>query len=923
MKSLKGLLYLFLLIFCSISVHADEIPVAAGKGAVTGRVTDEKGYVLPGATIIIKPIEFGVTTDVNGFFRISGLSSGNYTVVVSYIGFETESTEVSLRDNVTEMINFKLKEGIALGEVVVTGVNAQAKAIAKQRANVNVSNVISSDQVSKFPDSNIGDALKRIPGINVQYDQGEARFGHIRGTSPDLSAVTVNGERLPSAEAEMRSVQLDLIPSDMIQSIEVNKVVMPEMDADAIGGSVNLITKNQPAQRRITATAGSGWNLISEKPTWNFGVSYGDRLFNQKLGFVAAISYNNNPMGSDNMEVEWETNDAGKTYMINFQNRQYFVQRERQSYSLALDYIINANHKLGANLMYNRRKDWENRYRFELKDIEETEDGYIAETRRQVKFGPEQNKWGRLEDQKVQDFTLNGEHHFGILGIDWRASYAKASEERPYERYITYRAKKTEFTQNLTNTREPQVGNFNKDINDWDNFSFKELYQMYQFTDDEDMTFSLNFSLPLVTGTNSHALKFGAKYKGKSKMNNEDQVDYSPEDEDIFYSQLSANLIDMTRDNFLAGPYSLGLFPDKKWLGRINLKGSDFSGEVNEEINVGDFDAEEDIVSAYLRYDYQYNEKMNLILGARVEHTSSVYNAHQWVIDADGDGSLKEVKGERDSYTNFLPSVIMRYKFSDKVQLKGAYTNTIARPKYFDLAPHQELNYEDNEVVVGNPNLKPTLSMNFDLMSEFYLSQANLISLGFFYKDIKDFIVEKTLRDYNFSGNVWNKYKEPVNAGDASLFGIETSVQQKLFFLPGFLKNLSLYANYTYNYSKVKHFNIEDREEEELRLPGTPAHTLNASLAYESKKLTARISYNFASDFIDELGSATIYDRYYDKVNYLDLNLNYKIGKYLNVYGNVNNMLNQPLRYYQGSEQYTMQAEYYNVRFDAGVKLTF
>jgi TonB-dependent receptor len=119
---------------------------------------------------------------------------------------------------------------------VVTGVNAQAKAIAKQRANVNVSNVISSDQVSKFPDSNIGDALKRIPGINVQYDQGEARFGHIRGTSPDLSAVTVNGERLPSAEAEMRSVQLDLIPSDMIQSIEVNKVVMPEMDADAIGG---------------------------------------------------------------------------------------------------------------------------------------------------------------------------------------------------------------------------------------------------------------------------------------------------------------------------------------------------------------------------------------------------------------------------------------------------------------------------------------------------------------------------------------------------------------------------------------------------------------------------------------------------------------------------------------------------------------
>ena len=121
-------------------------------------------------------------------------------------------------------------------------------------------NVVSADQTGKFPDSNIGDALKRISGINVQYDQGEARFGQVRGTSADLSSVTINGNRVPSAEGDTRNVQLDLIPSDMIQTIEVNKVITPDMDADAIGGSINLVTKNSPYKQTIAGTVGTGYN---------------------------------------------------------------------------------------------------------------------------------------------------------------------------------------------------------------------------------------------------------------------------------------------------------------------------------------------------------------------------------------------------------------------------------------------------------------------------------------------------------------------------------------------------------------------------------------------------------------------------------------------------------------------------------------
>ncbi len=152
---------------------------------------------------------------------------------------------------------------MAIGSVVVSGiVEGQRRALSIQKNNDGVSNIVAADQMSRFADANIGDAMKRIPGINVQYDQGEARFGQIRGTAPDLTSVTLNGNRLPSAEGDSRAAQLDLIPTDMIQTIEVHKVVTADMDGDAIGGSVNLVTKNSPYRQTVAATAGAGYNPV-------------------------------------------------------------------------------------------------------------------------------------------------------------------------------------------------------------------------------------------------------------------------------------------------------------------------------------------------------------------------------------------------------------------------------------------------------------------------------------------------------------------------------------------------------------------------------------------------------------------------------------------------------------------------------------
>ena len=197
---------------------------AAPAGILRGRIVSDDGTSLPGSVVTIEQLNLTTTTDVDGFFTISNVPAGKHTVKVSYIGFDPYSAVVKITNKQTTEHNVTLNSNVNLETVTVKGVfQGQHRAINTQKSYMGVSNIVSSDQISKFPDSNIGDALKRLPGINVQYDQGEARFGQVRGTSADLSSVTINGNRIPSAEGDTRNVQLDLIPAEMIQMVEVKK----------------------------------------------------------------------------------------------------------------------------------------------------------------------------------------------------------------------------------------------------------------------------------------------------------------------------------------------------------------------------------------------------------------------------------------------------------------------------------------------------------------------------------------------------------------------------------------------------------------------------------------------------------------------------------------------------------------------------
>ncbi|MDO4163284.1 MAG: TonB-dependent receptor [Bacteroides sp.] len=922
--------FLFLILFASASnaMMADEKANVVRQGTVRGRIVDASKQTLPGASIYIEKLHAGVTSDVNGFYTFTNLDPGTYTVKVSYVGYSPVELKITIPEGKTLEKDVVLQEGVELQEVVVGGAfQGQRRAINSQKSNFGITNVVSADQVGKFPDSNIGDALKRISGINVQYDQGEARFGQVRGTSADLSSVTINGNRIPSAEGDTRNVQLDLIPADMVQTIEVNKVVTPDMDADAIGGSINLVTKSSPYRRFISATAGSGYNWVSEKAQLNLGFTYGDRFFNNKLGVMVSASYQNSPSGSDDIEFEWDTTEDGDLTITDYQIRQYYVTRERQSYSASLDYEFNKNHKLTFKGIFNNRNDWENRYRLNIKDYE---DG-VGTVRVQTKGGTPDNRNARLERQRTMDFTLGGEHLFGKLNMDWSVNYAKATEYRPNERYIDYQLKKQKFDLDITDQRHPLLtpqDGYTMTLDD--SFGLKEVTEQQEDIQEKDFKAKLDFKLPLKKGAYGNTLRFGAKLVHKTKDKVIDFYEYTPLDEDGFDANSIAAATQHIRSGYMPGKqYIVGNYINKDYLGNLDLNNSSlFEKEQVPSELAENYNAKETVTAGYIRWDQKLGKKWNLMLGLRLENTHVKYSGSQYTVEDDEDETetVTRTPYQSDNYINVLPSVLAKWDVNDDFKVRASFTNTISRPKYSNLAPNVSINRGDNEISIGNPELKPTISYNFDLSGEYYFKSVGLVSAGIFYKKIDDFIVDQTLRDYEYNGTTYKEFSQPRNSGNANLLGVELSYQRDFGFIAPALKCIGFYGTYTYSYSRVENFNFEGREDEKgLRMPGSPEHTANASLFFEKWGASLRLSYNYASSFIDEMGSSAFYDRYYDAVNYMDLNAGYTFGKNYKctIYAEATNLLNQPLRYYQGSKDRTMQSEHYGVRVNAGVKIQF
>jgi TonB-dependent receptor len=669
-------------------------------GNIQGAISDENGLYLPGANVIIVSLPKGAISNFDGRFTLVDIPEGSYTLKVSYLGYSDMEREVIVKSNeTTEVSLFIEPKSMELDGVEVSayGLGGQSKALNTQKNNLNITNVVSTDQIGKFPDANIGDAVKRIPGITMQVDQGEARNVIVRGLSPQLNSVTLNGSRIPSAEGDNRNVQMDLIPADMIQTIEVSKAVTPDMDADALGGSINLITRTSPQGFRLSATLGSGINFITDKPILNGTILLGDRSKNDKIGWMVSVSGNDNDFGSDNVEAEWtdefefntgiqdaDGEDILEEVAVNpFTNvneqRTYLVQRIRRSFSANMDYKFDANNTIFLKTMYNWRDDRENRYVLaqELLDAEDIAEGdftiidgnptrFPVEAVRETKGGldDKRSKNRRLEDQRMQNYSLGGNHLIGTLKMDWMTSYAKASEERLNERYAVFASEYIVNNNNSDSEFPLMTAENNSDANNLEGFEYDEFTNENQYTEEEDINLFVNFELPVdFFGDGDGSIKFGARGRFKNKFRDNDffEVDL----EDTFPTLAAVPITDETDGNFLAGSqYQAGVFPDEVWLGQLDLSNGEL---LQDEFLAENYDVTENVWAGYAMFNQKITNKLSILAGARLENTQLDSDGFSLTfIEEDEDNGIEEEivveeVSDENSYTNILPGIHLKY----------------------------------------------------------------------------------------------------------------------------------------------------------------------------------------------------------------------------------------------------------------------
>lgn len=903
---MKKLLLLLTGCMAVLTGFSQSAETALLKGTISDASNRSK---LAGASVRIAGTTNGTVADLNGQFTLY-CPPGAASVQISFLGYRDTTIAVLLKQNeVTSLSVSLISTSAQLGNVLITGfLQGQAKALNQQKNADNIRNIISSDQIGRFPDPNAAEALQRVPGVNIERDQGEGRYVLVRGLAPQFTNISINGEQIPSPEADVRFVALDAIPSDQLASIEVSKTLTPDMDGDAVGGSVNLITRT--AQNRFAHINGSiagGYNNLIGQPNWQGQLQFDQRFgAKEKLGILVNGNYYHNHLASDN----WEQDPSDHELEL----RDYELVRTRAGLSATIDYKFNNRHEIYFRSIYSRFTDREWRRRFVFKPEDEEIEKLTKD---------------RFEAQTISSFNLGGKHNFRTFYLNYEGQYSEGRQNTPYDHEVG-------FIAGLPSSFTVPDGKFPlldvPGYTDNSNYEFDEASYGKTLAKDRNLTAKFEIGIPYKTGSSSGTIKFGAKTRFKKKSYTITSDAYGSEGGVPTVADFDEDPI---KDNgtILGGRFNMGrplnitkfnrFFNENPGLFELDVE----SKSIDEALEA--YRAEENVYAGFLMARHQL-KKVLLVGGVRYEKTKVKYNSKDVVIDAAGDlEEIRPVSGSSD-YDFFLPQVQARFELDKLTNLRASATYSYARPNFSEIIPSQEINREDEVATIGNAALKPTKSLNLDLMIEHYFGNVGILSAGIFHKKLDDFIYRKVLFNspYPLTGTPVIPSIDVIqaqNGNDANLTGVEVAFQRKLDFLPGILNRFSLYANYTYTHSKA---NLQSRtadpdkpnEIESLRLPGQATSVGNLALAYESKKLLVRLAANFNGEYLSEIGGEASEDLYVKSRMQLDLSASYVISQRFRLFAEGLNLTNQPFESYMGDKSTTTQREFYSWWMRLGLK---
>ncbi len=268
-----------------------------GRGTISGRLTDAAGGVLQGARVELQPSGAVVVSNNQGEYTILDVTSGTYELTVSFVGFTPSTESVTVTAGQSTRSDITLQVGGRKEELVVTAErpHGEAEEINRARTADNILQVLSNEVITSLPNANVADAIGRMPSVTLERDEGEGKYVQIRGTEPRYSNVTIDGVNVPSPE-NVRQIKLDVVPSDLVESVEINKTLLANMDGDAIGGSVNLRTKMAGETPTLSVYGLGGYTpIIGGRGLSQFGGTIGQRFGPQKrlcVMFGGTYDYN-------------------------------------------------------------------------------------------------------------------------------------------------------------------------------------------------------------------------------------------------------------------------------------------------------------------------------------------------------------------------------------------------------------------------------------------------------------------------------------------------------------------------------------------------------------------------------------------------------------------------------------------------------
>jgi TonB-dependent receptor len=935
----------------------------ATAGSVAGAVSNAaSGNLLQGARIELPQLGLSTLTDVNGRYVLSGVPAGSHELVVSYTGLDTARATVQVGAGQRAAQNFDLTTAIyQLAEFRVSGEReGSAASITRQRNAPNVRSVVALDALGNLPNESPGELLIRLPGVAGSFDdEGNVTGVSIRGMAPGFNAVNIDGNQQASAGGFGRDFRTHNISGALFDEIEVTKSPTPDMPADSLGGSVNLKTRsalNLKEKRRISYRAAARWApsfydhtelrrdhpihpLLSLSYQEIFGVLGGER----NLGVSASVFYSENVNSVDQTLLDYQFTTASPAYIYDYRRQNGYNNRVQQSANVKFDYRLSDRTEVFLSLIYNDAPEKFNRLytarAFTGRTIaaigpngQPTGTNAIlpsyTDDRTQVRgvaaSTVELNSTMFSFHDRQRQLHAGAKHDFEWVKLDYDVNYSHSKpllqsgsrEGRPGGGVFTMDVTNVGWTIDksgsavepaFTQTEGPSiydVANYrNAQLQNRNNNRFTTFYNA-----------SANAEFPLRTSFPA-TLKTGLRYRDVKieEVANERRWSY------IGTAPLTA-LVDRSLDLTYTDEFGPVPFIDSARVAQdIQENPQNWREDVyfrESRSFIGTRSLQEEVQAAYVQGTARFG-KLSVVAGVRGERTEFEGKAYTASVPisttaqrnadpvaaarADYANNLRRLNG---SQTDWFPGVHFVYRITPNLQSRLSYSNSIGRPPGTQLLPTFTVNTTTEVVTLGNPDLKPQLSENWDAALEYYFEPVGQVSVGYFRKDLKDFLVTRSIgivgtgTDNGFGGSYAGyTINGPSNAGTAKIDGWEINYQQQFTFLPGVLRGLGFSANYTHLKTSGDYGETGVRSTSNVAR-FTP-ETLNLSLNYNYRSIGARVLYSYMSETLWDYSTDASRLRYRDARELVNFGVTYRLNRAVTLSADLANAFNEPQDYYR------------------------